>query len=125
MFVAQYLVEPNATKAAELAGYSAKTAYSIGQRLLKNVEVSAELEKRTQKLEDKLDISADYVLRGIRDTVEEARQVKEFGNALKGYELLGKHKKLFTEKYEHKLDISSLTDSQLDDLEAKLAASES
>ena len=38
-FVDEYLVDLNATQAAIRAGYSEKTAYSIGQRLLKNVEV--------------------------------------------------------------------------------------
>jgi phage terminase small subunit len=39
-FIAEYLRDFNATQAAIRAGYSEKTAYSIGQRLLKNVEVS-------------------------------------------------------------------------------------
>jgi len=42
----------NATDAAKRAGYSQKTAYSIGQRLLKNVEVIKYMEKRRAKLEE-------------------------------------------------------------------------
>ena len=38
-FVQQYLVDKNATQAAIRAGYSAKTASSAGERLLRNVEV--------------------------------------------------------------------------------------
>lgn len=38
-FCAEYLIDLNATKAAIRAGYSAKTAYSMGPRLLKNVEI--------------------------------------------------------------------------------------
>lgn len=38
-FVVHYAKLKNATKAAVAAGYSPKTAYSQGQRLLKNVEV--------------------------------------------------------------------------------------
>ena len=38
-FVEEYLVDLNATQAAIRAGYSEQTAYSIGQRLLKKVEV--------------------------------------------------------------------------------------
>ena len=37
-FCNEYLIDCNATQAAIRAGYSAKTAYSVGQRLLKNVE---------------------------------------------------------------------------------------
>ena len=47
-FAEYYAAEPNATAAAVAAGYSQKTAYSQGQRLLKNVEVS----KRIRELQD-------------------------------------------------------------------------
>lgn len=38
-FCSEYLVDLNATQAAIRAGYSNRTAYSIGQRLLKDVEI--------------------------------------------------------------------------------------
>jgi phage terminase small subunit len=41
LFVKEYLIDKNATRAAKVAGYKAKTAYSQGQRLLKDVEVAA------------------------------------------------------------------------------------
>lgn len=40
-FVAEYLVDLNATQAAIRAGYSAKTARQIGQRLLTKVDIAA------------------------------------------------------------------------------------
>ena len=46
-----YIECGNATEAAKRAGYSEKTAYSIGQRLLKNVETSAYIAKRQQEIE--------------------------------------------------------------------------
>lgn len=46
-----YIESGNATEAAKKAGYSEKTAYSIGQRLLKNVEVSAYIAKRQKEIE--------------------------------------------------------------------------
>ena len=45
-FVEEYLIDFNATQAAIRAGYSKRTAYSQGSRLLKNVEVSDFVEKR-------------------------------------------------------------------------------
>lgn len=46
-FVDEYILNGgNATAAAKAAGYSAKTAYSIAERLLKNVEIRAEIDKR-------------------------------------------------------------------------------
>ena len=60
---ADYYIEcGNATEAAKRAGYSEKTAYSIGQRLLKNVEVSAYVEKRMTEQEAARVASADEVL---------------------------------------------------------------
>ena len=43
-FVLEYLIDLNATQAAAFAGYGAKTAYSAGQRLLKNVDIISELD---------------------------------------------------------------------------------
>ena len=39
-FADEYIISRNATQSAIKVGYSEKTAYSIGQRLLKNVEIS-------------------------------------------------------------------------------------
>ena len=44
-FISEYLLSGNATEAARKAGYSRKTAYSQGQRLLKNVEVMNEIKR--------------------------------------------------------------------------------
>lgn len=51
-FADEYIISKNATQSAIVAGYSEKTAYSIGQRLLKNVEISEYIQKRTQELFD-------------------------------------------------------------------------
>lgn len=45
LFAMKYVELLNETKAAIAAGYSEKTAYSQGSRLLKNVEVRAEIER--------------------------------------------------------------------------------
>lgn len=140
MFIAEYLVDMNATKAAERAGYSVRTAQEQGSRLLSNVMVAAEIQRRIGKREKKLGITQDYVLGTIQDTVERCRQAEEVrdreGNptgeyqfeanaVLKGCELLGKHLKLFTEKREVKFDLDNISDEQLAELESKLAATES
>ena len=49
-FVDEYIMLDNATQAAKNAGYSEKTAYSQGQRMLKNVEVAAEVARRRAEL---------------------------------------------------------------------------
>lgn len=57
-FIAEYPKDFNATKAAIRAGYSPKTAYSQGQRLLKNVEVQEAIRAKL----DELTMSADEAL---------------------------------------------------------------
>jgi len=44
-FVKEYLIDKNATRAAKAVGYSAKTAYAQGHRLLKHAEIQREIEK--------------------------------------------------------------------------------
>lgn len=61
-FVAEYLIDLNATQAAIRAGYSKKTAYSIGQENLKKPEIAAELAKRQAKLAAKLEVTAEWVV---------------------------------------------------------------
>jgi phage terminase small subunit len=63
LFVKEYLVDLNATRAATAAGYSEKTAYSQGQRLLKNVEVRAAIRQRLGKIFHELDTSAEHIIR--------------------------------------------------------------
>lgn len=62
-FVREYLIDLNATQAAKRAGYSDATAYSQGQRLLKDAEVAASLEIAMAKRAGRTEITADNVLR--------------------------------------------------------------
>lgn len=52
MFCLEYAKCGNATEAAKKAGYAEKTAYSQGQRLLKNVEVKNRLQELAALAED-------------------------------------------------------------------------
>lgn len=62
-FVSEYLVDLNATQAAIRAGYSAKTASSQGERLLRNVEVADAVQAAMKAREDRTAITQDMVLR--------------------------------------------------------------
>jgi len=68
-FVQEYLIDLNATKAAERAGYSPKTAYSQGQRLLKHVEVSQAIEEAQKARAEKTETDAAFVLKRLVDEV--------------------------------------------------------
>jgi phage terminase small subunit len=61
-FAREYIVDLNATQAAIRAGYSENTAYSQGQRLLKNVEIQAQIQKAMDKRAERTEITADKVL---------------------------------------------------------------
>jgi phage terminase small subunit len=61
-FIFEYLIDLNATQAAIRAGYSKKTAYSSGQRLLKNVEVAEAIHKANETILYELEITAERVL---------------------------------------------------------------
>lgn len=62
LFVAEYLKDNNATQAAIRAGYSEKTAYSIGQRLLKKVEITQAIAQQQKSAIVRTLGSADEVL---------------------------------------------------------------
>lgn len=61
-FAEEYLIDLNATQAAIRAEYSEKTAYSQGQRLLKNDEVQALVQELMAARAKRTEITADNVL---------------------------------------------------------------
>lgn len=52
-FVREYLRTGNATKSAQAAGYSKRTAYSQGERLLRNAEIKQAVETARKRAEEK------------------------------------------------------------------------
>jgi len=62
LFVAEYLTDLNATRAAIVGGYSKKGAEQTGSVLLRNPKVSAEIEQKQQKRLGKLEITAKKTL---------------------------------------------------------------
>lgn len=124
-FVEEYLVDLNATQAAIRAGYSERRASEIGSQNLRKPEIAAAIQEAMQARASRTEIDADYVLKGIVETVERCRQAVpvydrsgkpvmvetpsgelapvyafDAKNVLKGFELLGRHLKLFTDKTE-------------------------
>lgn len=62
-FCREYLKDANATRAYIRAGYSKKGASQGAERLLRKVDVSARIAELQGKLADKLEITAERVLR--------------------------------------------------------------
>jgi len=63
LFAREYLIDLNATQAAVRVGYSPKTAHAQGARLLTNVKVAAAVATQTRRRLDRLELTADGVLR--------------------------------------------------------------
>lgn len=62
-FVAEYLIDLNATQAAIRAGYSEKTAAEQASRLLTNVKVSEAIQAAMKARSERTQIDADWVLK--------------------------------------------------------------
>lgn len=86
----------NATEAAKAAGYSEKTAYAQGSRLLKDAEVIAAIRAREDKRDSKVIATREDRQAFWTETMRDAGQ--EIGARLKASELLGKSEADFTEK---------------------------
>jgi phage terminase small subunit len=63
LFVAEYLKDLNATKAAIRAGYSAASAHSCGPRLLENADVATAIASAIERRSQRVEIKADDILR--------------------------------------------------------------
>lgn len=70
LFVDEYLVDMNATKAAIRAGYSEKTAYSIGQENLNKPEIAAAIEKAFAERSKRTKIDADWLLNRLAEEAD-------------------------------------------------------
>lgn len=115
LFVAEYIVDWNGTRAAIAAGYSAKTAQEQSSRMLSNVMIQEAISEQLKNREARTLVTADYVINSLRNVAERCLQAEAIldreGNetgeykfdssgANKALELLGKHLKLFTDKAE-------------------------
>lgn len=118
-FADEYLIDCNATQAAIRSGYSEKTAYSTGQRLLKNVEVKSYIEEQLERIHNENIADATevmmYLTSVLRGKSESEIVVVEFEGEgyssakrmdkapderekLKAAELIGKRYGMFTDK---------------------------
>ena len=111
-FVEEYLLDLNATAAAKRAGYSERTAYAQGQRLLKHVEIAAAVQKAQEARSVRTKINQDWVIErlvGVYEASMEARPVCDKNGEEKGFtfnptaanralELIGKHKGMFIDR---------------------------
>lgn len=126
-FCDEYLIDLNATQAAIRAGYKEKTAYSQGQRMLKNVEIKTYIEEQLERLHNKKTADAqeviEYLTSVLRGESEGEELVNEFQgdgismavhvrkkpsekDKLRAAELLGKRFGIFTDRIEGTVKMS-------------------
>lgn len=114
-FAEEYLIDLNATQAAIRAGYSPKTAYSIGEQNLRKLEVRTYIDARLAEIRSEKTADAQEVLEyltavmrggeteetlrlagdGVQEVTEIAVSAKE---RLKAAELIGRRFGMFTDK---------------------------
>lgn len=111
-FCDEYLIDCNATQAAIRAGYSPKTAYSIGEENLKKPELKTYIDERLEQLHNKKTADAQEVLEYLTSVMrgEHTEQVLRLDgdgvqvvdsvqtptrDKLKAAELIGKRYRMF------------------------------
>lgn len=125
-FCDEYLIDLNATQAAIRAGYSKKTAYSIGVENLKKPDIKKYISERMAEKESALIADQDEVLRYLtavlrgesRSSVVVVESTGDFTSAaremdkapdekekLKAAELLGKRYGIYTDRTEQAVDM--------------------
>jgi phage terminase small subunit len=90
-FIDHYVVTKNATRSAILAGYSKKTADTIGKENLRKPQIKKEIETRLAQTAERVKVTGDQVLNELRaigmfrlsDVVSVEKDVNESGNPTK------------------------------------------
>lgn len=104
-FAEEWLKTTNATQSAIKAGYSERTAYSAGSRLLKKVDVRQYIDERLAEMQESSIADTNEVMQFLSSTMR-GDIPDQFGldpalnDRIKAAELLGKRYKMFTDKQE-------------------------
>ena len=111
-FCEYYARSPNATEAALEAGYSPRTARSIGQRLLTFVDIQEYLKELQAEAEGERIASMDEVKRFWSQTMRD--NTESLKNRLRASELLAKAAGEFLQKLEVSAEIDAEIEEEAD-----------
>ena len=109
-FVAEYVKDLNATQAAIRAGYSAKTAGPAASRMLANVKIAAAVAVKQGKIAEKLEITAEALIRDVAEIGDLAKRDGVYASALKSRDMLGRvlrDANPFAERVEQKINLET------------------
>jgi phage terminase small subunit len=101
-FIDAYLVSGNATSAAVAAGYSEKTAGSIGSENLQKPEILAEVRSRQVKASESADLTLESHLAALNALKVKAAAANQFSAAVSAEVSRGKASGFYVEKSETK-----------------------
>ncbi len=120
-FVEEYLVDFNGTQAAIRAGYSVRTAYSQASRLLNDVKVRAELDRRRRDLIERKELSQDRVLEEVRRLAFHPIQpgIHSASQKIRALELLGRYLCMWNGRGGHQNEMTHVQEIILVDRQSK------
>lgn len=103
LFAEEFTVDFNATQAAIRAGYSEKTAGSIGSENLKKPEIQKMIDEALRERIRRTHITQDRVVLELAavafaDAADCTDSTLKYSNKIKALELLGKHLGMFRER---------------------------
>lgn len=98
----------NSTQAAIDAGYSQKTAYSIGSENLTKPEIKEALAEHEKKMQEKYEYTVDDMVKELNEELISARAFGNVSASLKAIELKGKAFGLFVDKVEQNTNITGI-----------------
>ena len=110
-FAIEYLKDKNATQAAIRAGYSKKTAYSIGCEMLRKPEIQEIIRTKQEEAVKNAEVSVDWIVQQCKEIASNV--LTKDADKLRALELLGKYLGMFTDRVEMKGQIDT-TVSKLD-----------
>ena len=93
VFAMEYVIDWNSTQAGIRAGYSQRTAYAQGSRLLKDVEVQTEIARHKERQAERADVRIEEIVSGLKsiatdDSAPAAARVS-------AWKALGEYKNMF------------------------------
>jgi phage terminase small subunit len=90
IFISEYIIDSNASRAAQIAGYTKKSAGIMAGYLLKDDLIQQEIRRLQAKSIAMVGITSQYILETLKD-IAETYKLKSPQSALRALELLGKH----------------------------------
>jgi phage terminase small subunit len=100
-FVQEYLIDLNATQAAIRAGYSPKTARSIGDENLTKPDIAAAIAAAQDERRERVELTQDMVVEGLLVEAKLTGEGSSHSARVAAWTQLGKHLGMFRDRVEH------------------------